>query len=93
MPAIERGRTFCVIFWNGERKLEKGTGSVTAIAIRSANKGRVTVPVPFSSGPYSIGLARRKKGDRHRAQLLVVPGDRGSSARSQSPFLRLPFSL
>ena len=48
---------------------------------------------PFSSGPYRIRLARRKKGDRHRAMHVVFPGNIGDSARSQSPFLRLPFSL
>ena len=53
----------------------------------------VTVPVPFSSGPYRIRLVRRKKGDRHRAMHVVFPGNIGDSARSQSPFLRLPFSL
>ena len=51
-----------------------------------------TVPVPVFSGIY-VPFGGRKKGDRHRARLLVILGNLAISARSQSPFLRRPFQF
>ena len=89
------GGTYCVTYLLKLQMLAgKGDWLRAPRRPKCPRKRGGTVPVPFSCGPTGNRLARRKKGDRHRATFLIFRGFLVNSARSQSPFFATPvFSL